>query len=148
MDKIKRWETKMMMSLFRFKTGNDKTWVGFQTRSCKDARKIWIQLGLPFLYKIIAESLRRAMGWVCDQKPNAMIDSLKQVFRWRSSRWWHAIHTEGVKDDPQNHTRTKHEWCGTIEVMSGTRSPQTGLVGRIGSGKGRHENHSLTIQHL
>ena len=146
--KVKRWETKMMMSLFRFKTGNDKTWVDFHTRSCEDARKIWIKLGLRFLFATIAESLRRAIGSVCDQKPNAVIDSLKQVFWWRNSRWWHAIHTEGVKDDPQDHTWTKHEWCGTIEVMSGTRSPQTGLVERIGSAKGRNENHSLTRQHL
>ena len=41
------------------------------------SRKIW--MGLPFLYQIIAESMWRAMGWVCDQRPTAVIESLKQV---------------------------------------------------------------------
>ena len=42
LDRIKKWETKMMMRLFRFKRGKDETWVEFHTRCCKDARKIWI----------------------------------------------------------------------------------------------------------
>ena len=110
MDKIKRWETKVMMRLFRFKRVKDETWVEFHTRCCKDARRIWTQMGLTFLYEIIAESLWRAMGWVCDQRPNAVVGSLKQVFRWRSSQWWHTTHTKGMRDDPMNHTRWKHKW--------------------------------------
>ena len=31
--------------------------------------------GLTFLCEIIAESTWRSMGWVCDQRPNAVIDS-------------------------------------------------------------------------
>ena len=110
MDKIKGWETKMMMRLFRFKRGKDETWVESHTRCCTDARKIWIKMGLSILHEIIAENLWRAMGWVCDQRPNAVVASLKQVFRWRSSQWWHATHTEGMRDDPMNHTRWKHNW--------------------------------------
>ena len=34
-----------------------------------------------FLFEIIAESMWRAMGWVWDQRPNAVIDSLEQVFQ-------------------------------------------------------------------
>ena len=35
----------------------------------------------PFLYEIIAGSMWPAMGWVCDQRPNAVIDSFKEVFQ-------------------------------------------------------------------
>ena len=48
MDKMKKWETKMMMRLFRFKGGKDKTWVEFHTRFHKDARKFWIKLDFFF----------------------------------------------------------------------------------------------------
>ena len=29
------------------------------------------------MYEIIAENLWRAVGWVCDQRPNAVVASLK-----------------------------------------------------------------------
>ena len=76
----------------------------------KRQKRVGYGWALPFLCEMIAESMWRAVGWVCEQRPHAVIDSLKQVFRWRSSRWWHAIHTEGMKDDPQNHTRWRHKW--------------------------------------
>ena len=82
-----------MMSLFRFKRVKDETWVEYHTRCCRAAKNIWVQMGLPLLYEIIAESMWRAVGRVCGERPNAVIDSVNQVFRWRSSRWWHAIHT-------------------------------------------------------
>ena len=94
-------------------------------------RHLWIQMGLPFLYEIIADSIWRAIRWVCDQRPNAVIDSLKQVFRWRSSRWWRA--TIG---------------SGTMKEMSGTKTPRTGLVMMIGSAKERTKLHQLTRQNL
>ena len=81
MDSTKRWETKIMMRLFRFRRGKDETWVEYHTRCCKAARTIWIQMGLLFLYEMMAESMWRAMGWVCDQRPNAVVASLQQVFR-------------------------------------------------------------------
>ena len=77
------------------------------------------------------------MKCVSDQKTNAVIDSLKQVFRWRRSRWWHAIHTEGVNDEhncTQDHLRRsflsimesvnwvceealeEHEWVSPLTV--------------------------------
>ena len=34
--------------------------------------------------EVIAESMWRAMGWVCDQRPNADINTLKHVFKWRN----------------------------------------------------------------
>ena len=109
MDRIKRWETKKMVRLFRFRRGKDETGVEYHRSCCKAARKIWIQMALPFLYEMIAESMWRGVGWVCDKRPNAVIDSLKQVSRWRGSRWWHAIHTKGLKDDPQSHMRWRHK---------------------------------------
>ena len=33
------------------------------------ARKIWLKMGLPFLPEEIAESMWRAMGWICDENP-------------------------------------------------------------------------------
>ena len=33
-----------------------------------------------FVYEVIAESMWRPMGWVCDERANAVIDTLKIVF--------------------------------------------------------------------
>ena len=45
-------------------------------------------MGSHFLYEIIAECMWRAVGWVCDQRPNAVIDSLKVCHRyWGNERW-------------------------------------------------------------
>ena len=64
----------------------------------------------PFLSDVIAECMWRAMGWVCDQGPNAVINTLKQVFTWRSTKWWHPTRAVEVKNDPYNHTRFPHMW--------------------------------------
>ena len=55
----------------------EETWVDYYARACKTARKIWVQKGLTFLYEVIAESMWRAMGWSCDEKPNAVINTSK-----------------------------------------------------------------------
>ena len=144
MDRIKRWETKLMMRLFRSKRGTDETWVEYDTRCRQAAIKIWIQMGLALLFEIIAESMWRALGWVCDLRHNAVIVSLKQVFRWRSSQWWHATHTEGMRDDQMNHTRWKHNGSGTIVGNVLDKKPRTGLVRMIRSAKERPKLHQLT----
>ena len=56
---------------------NQETWVKYHTRTCNMARKIWIQMGLPFLYERIEESMWRAMRWAWDEKSNAVSDSFK-----------------------------------------------------------------------
>ena len=61
--KIEGWETKTMTRLFRLKRRKDETWVEYHTRTCNMATKIWVQMGLPFLYEKIAESVWRAMEW-------------------------------------------------------------------------------------
>ena len=68
-------ETKTMIRLFRFKRNKDETWVAYHTRTCEMAKNIWTQVGLPFLYEIIPESMWRAMEWVCDENSNTVINS-------------------------------------------------------------------------
>ena len=77
LDKIKEWETKTMLRLFRFKRHKEETWVDNHKITCNMARKIWMQMGLPFLYDVIAESTWRAMRWACHERSNAAIGSPK-----------------------------------------------------------------------
>ena len=58
------------------------------------------------------------------------------------------MHAEGMKDDPCTHTRCKHMCGGSIEEMSGTRSPGIALVLTIGSAKERTKTTVLTRQNL
>ena len=46
--------------------------------------KIWVNIGLPLLSEVLADSMWRAMGWVCERS-NAVINTLKHVLRWRSN---------------------------------------------------------------
>ena len=84
------------------------------------ARNIWVKMKFPFLYEKVAESMWRAMGWACNEKESAVIETLKKVYRWRSTRWWYAPHTKMMKEDAENGTRWKHKWVGTIEGTCGT----------------------------
>ena len=45
------WETKMVTKLFRLKRQKDETWVEYRTRTSIMARKMWVQMKLPFLYE-------------------------------------------------------------------------------------------------
>ena len=67
--------------------------------------------GLPFLYKMIAESMWRAMGWVCGDRHSAVVDTLNHVFRWRSTKWWQSTQASGMKKDPCNRKRWAHTWA-------------------------------------
>ena len=49
------------------------------------------------------------MVWVCNEQENAVIDSLKKVYQWRSTRWWNVLHTM-MKENPENRTGRKHKW--------------------------------------
>ena len=80
LDRVKGWETQLMRRVFRFKEENEMR-ADYYTRTERVARKIWTKMKLPFLSEVIADSLWGAMGWVCDQWPNAVINTLKQVFR-------------------------------------------------------------------
>ena len=100
-----------MTKLFCLKRQKEETWVDYQTRTSIMARKIWVKLKLLFLYEKIAESMWRAMEWACNEKENLVMDSLKKVYQWRSTRWWYAVHERMMKEDPENHTSWKHKWC-------------------------------------
>ena len=45
-ERIKGWETKTMLRFCRFKRQKEETWVDYYARTCKTARKTWIQIGL------------------------------------------------------------------------------------------------------
>ena len=92
LDRMKGWETNAMRRLFRFKK-KDEMWANLCTRTSR-----------------IAESMWRAMVWVCDQRPNTVIDTLKHVFKWRSTKWWQSTKAIEMKKDPYNFTRWKHMW--------------------------------------
>ena len=109
-DRIRGWETKAVNRLFRFEGEKDKTWFAYFTRTCRIPRKTWVKMVLLILSEVIAESTWRAMGWVCDERPNAVINTLKHVFGWGSTDWWKSTQASEMKDDPYNHTRWKHKW--------------------------------------
>ena len=73
------------------------------------ARKIWVQVKLPFLCEKTAESMWRAMRWACNEKENAVIFSLKKVYKWKSTTWWQSLHTRMMKEDSENRTRWKQD---------------------------------------
>ena len=67
LERSKGWETKTMLRLFRFinkKKKHGSTIV--QGHAERPA----------FLYDVIAESMLRPTGWVCDERTNAAIDAL------------------------------------------------------------------------
>ena len=63
---------------------------------------------LPTLSEVIAEIMWRAMGWVCNTRPNAVLVSLVHAFEWRSTTWWQNLQAEKMREDPYNHTCWKH----------------------------------------
>ena len=95
--------TESMLRLFRFERQKEETLVDYHARACNTARKTWVQMGVPSLYEVIAGSMWRAVGWVCDERPNAVINTLKRVCRWRSTRWWQSTQARTMKADPCNH---------------------------------------------
>ena len=108
--KIQGWEKTIMTKLFCLKRQKEETWVDYQTRTSIVARKIWVKMKLPSLYVKNAEGMWRAMVWACNEKENAVIDSLKKVYKWRSMKWWYVLHTRMMKEDPENRTRWQHKW--------------------------------------
>ena len=124
LDRIKRWETKAVRRVFRFEK-EDETWANYCARI---ARKIWTKMKLPFLSEVIAESMRRAMGCVCDERPNAVINTLKQVFRWRSTKRRQS--TKAVEMEKTTLTTTQGgNTCGS-GIIVGASGTGGSCVGR------------------
>ena len=67
MDRIKKWETKIMMRLFRFKRGKDETWVEFHTRCCKAARKNGYRWADPFCMKQLLKACGELWDGMCSE---------------------------------------------------------------------------------
>ena len=67
-------------------------------------------MGLPSLYEVIAKIIWRVVGRVCDERPNAVVDTWENVFRWKSTKWWQPTQASGTKEDPCNHMKWKHKW--------------------------------------
>ena len=44
--------------------------------------------GVAFQYEEIADSMWRTM--VRDERTNAVVDTFKNVLKWRSKRWWQS----------------------------------------------------------
>ena len=84
-------------------------WWTSTTRTCKAARKIWAQMRLPFLNEKLWKACSAPCNG-CDEKTNAVLDSLKKMKNWRSTRWWQSPHARMMKEDPENRTKWKHKW--------------------------------------
>ena len=71
------------------------------------------------------------MGWVCDERPNAVTNTLRQV-----SKWWQCTRASGMQSDPHDHTRWKHTcgWhAGPVRRVAkvATMSPQSFLMDQV-----------------
>ena len=55
MEKIKRWETRILTALFCLKRQKEESWVEYQTRTSIMARKICVKMKLPLQYEKVAE---------------------------------------------------------------------------------------------
>ena len=58
------------------------------TRGVAELQENMVQMGLRFLNELIAANLWRVMGWVCEGSSHAVISSLREILRWRSTTWW------------------------------------------------------------
>ena len=65
-------------------------------------RKKWIQMGLPFLYEVISESMWCAMGWSCDGGSNAVIDTQKKNLQMEKHEMVAFFGSKNVKKDPEH----------------------------------------------
>ena len=53
------------------------------------------------LSEIVAESMW-IVGWMCDQRPNAVLDYFKHAFAWRSTVWWRRAKASDIDDGSQH----------------------------------------------
>ena len=79
------------------------------------------------------------MEWICDQLPNAVMQSLNHVFVWRSTVWWKNTKALNRMVDRDTHTRWKHKWswhnrgCVWHKIANG-RERKTGEIRDKGVG--------------
>ena len=114
------------------------------------------QLGLPgkmgkhgvtLLSEVIAEAMWRGEGCDCDERPNAVINTLKQVLRWRSTKWWQSTQASGMKSDPvRPHKVGTRVWLASSRVCSETSWLPSGPVRRTGRVKEQYVMHLKITQ--
>ena len=79
------------------------------------------------------------MGLVCDERLNAVINTLRQVFRWRSTKWWQSTQASGMKKRPVQPHKVETQVGGvTIEGASGTNWLRSRPVRKTGREKINH----------
>ena len=83
----------------------DETWANYCTRTARVARKIWVKMRLPFLSDVIAESMWTVVGWVFDEKLNAVIEMKKDPYN-------HKVGTCGRPQEKKNDTGQKQKSMG------------------------------------
>ena len=112
-----RWSGR----LHRLSASRDKkkTWVDDHARTCKTAKKMWLWMGLPFLFAVIAESVWRATGWVFDERPKCG-DQLEQ--RLQMGKCWVVAAI---------HTRNRDERRPVRKIRYGNTSGVLGGQGRL-----------------
>ena len=110
LEKIKGWETKTMIRSIPFERQTEETWVGYNTRRAMRPGRYGYRLRFPFLHEKIAESIGEPWDGLCDGKVNTVTNSLKKVYKWRSTTWWQSLQTRVMEEDPDNRTRWKHKW--------------------------------------
>ena len=88
-----------MTMLFSLKRQKEETWVEYHTRTCNMARKMWVQMDLPFLNAKIAEGMWRAMGGYAMKRRT-----------WEEYEMVAIPTNKKMKEDPENRIRWKRKW--------------------------------------
>ena len=71
-------------------------------------------------------------GWARDEKLNAVINFLKKIFMWRSTRWWHDLQTKMWKGIQEITKGGSISGYSTIVGLCWIKSPRDGLAKKNG----------------
>ena len=109
-ERLKRWDVYFDS---KKEDEDDETCANYCTRAFRETRKTWTTMKLSFLSAEIVDDIRRAMGWICDQRPNS------EFIPWRRNRrdvWgqegllngW-EMKTGSVKEQDVRHWKTRKD---------------------------------------
>ena len=128
------WKGTLICKSKWYAFSESKEWRMKHGSTSRQERATWPEMdtdGFAFPAWKIEESKWRTMGWACDEKSNAVINSLQKVYWWRSTRWWHSLQTRKMERDPGNHTRWKHKWaCPQSWTCVGQNRYETGSTNK------------------
>ena len=103
-----------------------QTLPGYCTRTALAPRTIWQKMKLRFWSEMIAERMRRAMGWTCDTRPRGGVDDSQIRLCMEMSGVVGKHKAWNMTVDPNHHTRWRHKWRCTIKVVCGIASQWAG----------------------